>query len=90
MNTTVANIESRIKEFTRQHEYEWLVVCGLKIASYNEMLKILQLIRDEKLHELEAMMAWRMEYLELDNISEDGENLALDKTSRLQTKKDML
>jgi len=73
LNSTVENIENRIKEFTRQHEFEWLVVCGLKIASYNEMLKILQLIRDEKLYELEAMMTWRMEYLELDKISEDGE-----------------
>ena len=70
MNSTIANIESKIKEFTRQHEFKWLVVCGLKIAAYNEMLKILQLIRDEELYELEAMMIWRMEYLELDKITE--------------------
>ena len=63
------DIEKKLEGFIELHKCEWLVVCGEKTATYNEMLKILKLLRDEELHELEAMMIWKMEYLEVDKQS---------------------
>lgn len=74
MNAEIASIESKIERIIEQHESEWLVICGLKSAPYNEMLKILQMLRNEQLHELEAMMIWKMEYSECNKIKEKAKN----------------
>ena len=66
MNNRSMDIENKLKKFLCEHKREWLIICGIQTTSYSEMLKILQILRDKKLYELEAMMVWKMEYLALD------------------------
>ena len=63
MNVKTAVIEEKIALFIENHPDEWKIVCGLKFAQYDELLKVLGLLRAGGLYELEGMLIWKMEHI---------------------------
>ena len=72
MNDKAKEVEAKLAKLIEQHKDEWAVICGLLQVPDEDIPMILRLLRNEGLYELEAMLIWKMEQIELNRIYTDG------------------
>ena len=68
----IARIEKKLAKLIEKHPDEWAIVAGVQEASVSKIHDLANLMRKEGFLEIEAMLHWRVEQMEMDleNITE--------------------